>query len=112
MRINGVVNQRLGSYTLSYVEEKYGVQTKTFAMDFTKGDDRTFARLGEIINSVRVGVLVNNVGTNHDIPTPFDEESNKIIADIIEVNIKGALKMTKLVLPQMRSKYVHLYAGI
>lgn len=47
---------------------------------------------------------VNNVGTNHDIPTPFDEESDKVIADIVEVNIKGALKMTKLVLPQMRKK--------
>lgn len=85
------------------------MQTKTFAMDFTKGDDQDFARLGELINSVRVGVLVNNVGTNHDIPTPFDEESDKVIADIVEVNIKGALRMTKLVLPQMRSKYVCVY---
>ena len=49
-------------------------------------------------------ILVNNVGTNHDIPTPFTEENDKVIEDIIEVNVMGALKMTKLVLPQMQTK--------
>ncbi|KAG0169324.1 hypothetical protein DFQ28_010301 [Apophysomyces sp. BC1034] len=84
------------------LSQKYGVETKTYAMDFTKGDDRDFARLDEIINSVRVGVLVNNVGTNHDIPTPFAEEDEQVINNIVEVNIKGAMKMAKIVLPQMR----------
>ncbi|KAI8139359.1 hypothetical protein BJV82DRAFT_521873 [Fennellomyces sp. T-0311] len=85
------------------VGDKYGVETKTYAMDFTKGDSQDFARLGDIIGSIRVGALVNNVGVNHDIPTPFAEESDKIIEDIVEVNIKGAMKMTKLVLPQMQT---------
>ncbi|KAI9023522.1 hypothetical protein CLU79DRAFT_748925 [Phycomyces nitens] len=84
------------------LSQQYGVETKTFAMDFTKGDANDFAKLGEIINGIRVGVLVNNVGTNHDIPTPFAEEDDKVIQDIVEVNIKGAMRMTKLVLPQMR----------
>jgi 17beta-estradiol 17-dehydrogenase / very-long-chain 3-oxoacyl-CoA reductase len=47
---------------------------------------------------------VNNVGTNHDIPTPFAEESDETIANIVEVNINGALKTTKLVIPQMKAK--------
>lgn len=89
------------------VADKYGVETKTYAMDFTKGDQNDFAQLGQMMNDIRVGVLVNNVGTNHDIPTPFDEESDKVVDDIIEVNVKGTLRMTKLVLPQMRSKYVY-----
>ncbi|CDH49913.1 3-ketoacyl-reductase [Lichtheimia corymbifera JMRC:FSU:9682] len=85
------------------IVDKYGVETKTYAMDFTKGDQNDFAQLGQMMNEIRVGVLVNNVGTNHDIPTPYDEESDKVIDDIIEVNVKGTLRMTKLVLPQMRS---------
>jgi 17beta-estradiol 17-dehydrogenase / very-long-chain 3-oxoacyl-CoA reductase len=86
------------------VAETYGVETKTFAMDFTKGDAEDFKKVGSIINSIRVGVLVNNVGVNHDIPTPFAEEDDTIVNNIIEVNIKGLMKMTKLVLPQMKSK--------
>lgn len=84
--------------------EQYGVETKTFAMDFTKGDAEDFKKVGEIIDSIRVGVLVNNVGVNHEIPTPFVEEDDAIINNIVEVNIKGLMKMTKLVLPQMKQK--------
>lgn len=73
-------------------------------MDFTKGDAEDFEKVREIIDSIRVGVLVNNVGVNHEIPTPFVEEDDAIINNIIEVNIKGLMKMTKLVLPQMKQK--------
>jgi 17beta-estradiol 17-dehydrogenase / very-long-chain 3-oxoacyl-CoA reductase len=73
-------------------------------MDFTKGDPEDFRKAGEIINSIRVSVLVNNVGVNHDIPTPFAEEDDALINNIVEVNIKGLMKMTKLVLPQMKEK--------
>lgn len=86
------------------IAEQFGVETKTFAMDFTKGDAEDFKKVGEIIDSIKVGVLVNNVGVNHDIPTPFAEEDDSIINNIIEVNIKGLMKMTKLVLPQMKAK--------
>lgn len=73
-------------------------------MDFTKGDEQDYFKLGELLETIEVGVLVNNVGTNHDIPTPFAEEDEKVINDIIEVNVKGAMKMTRLVLPQMRQR--------
>lgn len=73
-------------------------------MDFTKGDAQDFKNVAEIINSIRVGVLVNNVGVNHSIPTPFVEEDDDVINNIIEVNVKGLMKMTKLVLPQMKEK--------
>ena len=86
------------------IAEQYGVETKTFAKDFTKGDAEDFKKVGDIINTIRVGVLVNNVGVNHDIPTPFAEEDDALINNIIEVNIKGQMKMTKLVLPQMKQK--------
>ncbi|KAI8091023.1 uncharacterized protein B0P05DRAFT_528434 [Gilbertella persicaria] len=87
------------------IAEQYGVETKTLAMDFTKGDPEDFKRVGETLGSIRVGVLVNNVGVNHDIPTSFMEEDDTTINNIIEVNIKGLMKMTKLVLPQMKENH-------
>jgi NADP-dependent 3-hydroxy acid dehydrogenase YdfG len=57
-----------------------------------------------IISHTIYPYLVNNVGTNHDIPTPFDEESNETIANIVEVNINGTLKVSKLVIPQMKAR--------
>ncbi|KAH8551240.1 hypothetical protein BGW37DRAFT_495357 [Umbelopsis sp. PMI_123] len=86
------------------LEQAHGVQTKTYAMDFTKGESSDYSNLGEIINTIEVGVLVNNVGTNHDIPTLFDEESEETIANIVEVNINGTLKTSKLVIPQMKAR--------
>ncbi|KAI8065140.1 hypothetical protein BC940DRAFT_88244 [Gongronella butleri] len=86
------------------INQEFGTETKIYAMDFTKGDAEDFAGLGAVLETLDVGVLVNNVGTNHDIPTPFAEEDEQVIDNIIEVNVKGAMKMTRLVLPQMREK--------
>ncbi|GAB5586918.1 hypothetical protein Unana1_01818 [Umbelopsis nana] len=94
------------------LEQAHGVQTKIYAMDFTKGNPTDYSNLGQIINSIEVGVLVNNVGTNHDIPTPFAEESDETIANIVEVNINGALKTTKLVIPQMKAKHAGLILNL
>jgi short-subunit dehydrogenase len=53
-------------------------------------------------------LIVNNVGTNHDIPTPFVEEHNQVIDNIVNVNIGTTLKMTKMVLPLMLKRSVAL----
>ncbi|KAF9202793.1 hypothetical protein BGZ49_007078 [Haplosporangium sp. Z 27] len=83
------------------LEQKYSIETKIHAMDFTKGDDGDYAALKQVLDSLEVTVLVNNVGTNHDIPTPFEQESDKVLKDIVEVNINAAMRMTKIIVPQM-----------
>ncbi|KAG0365228.1 hypothetical protein BC939DRAFT_471188 [Gamsiella multidivaricata] len=83
------------------LEQKYSVETKHYAMDFTKGSEADYKALEQLLSSIEVTVLVNNVGTNHEIPTPFEQETDKIIHDIIEVNVKAAMKLTKIVVPQM-----------
>ncbi|CAG8495033.1 13227_t:CDS:2 [Cetraspora pellucida] len=86
------------------IENKYKVDTKMYAMDFTKGDKRDYENLKDIIEELDVGVLVNNVATNHEIPTPFYLEDDEIIHNIVEVNIAGLLKVTKIVLSKMLPK--------
>ncbi|KAG0262461.1 hypothetical protein DFQ27_002325 [Actinomortierella ambigua] len=83
------------------IEQKYNVETKVFAMDFTNADDAKYNALKQVLDPIEVTVLVNNVGTNHEIPTPFEEETDAIVHNIIEVNVKAAMKMTKVVVPQM-----------
>ncbi|CAG8452728.1 14741_t:CDS:2 [Acaulospora colombiana] len=73
-------------------------------MDFTNGEPKNYQNLKEIINQLDVGVLVNNVAMNHEIPTPFILETDELIQNIVEVNISGLLKVTKIVLPGMLSR--------
>ena len=72
-------------------------------MDFTKGDKKDYETLREIIGKLDVGVLINNVATNHEIPTPFVLETDEIINNIAEVNVAGLLRVTKITLPRMIS---------
>ncbi|CAG8451872.1 18648_t:CDS:2 [Dentiscutata erythropus] len=83
------------------IEQKYEVDTKMYAMDFTKGTPMDYGNLRDMIEELDVGVLINNVATNHEIPTPFYLESDEIIHNIVEVNISGLLKVTKIVLSKM-----------
>ncbi|KAF9585785.1 hypothetical protein BGW38_000761 [Lunasporangiospora selenospora] len=83
------------------IEQKYNVETKIYAMDFAKGADQDYQDLKKLLDPIEVNVLVNNVGTNHEIPTPFEQETNEIMKNIVEVNINAAMKMTKIVVPQM-----------
>jgi len=50
------------------------------------------------LSGLKLGVLVNNVGKSHDLPTYFDETPLKEIDEILEVNIHATLRVTKLVL--------------
>ncbi|CAG8641183.1 1484_t:CDS:2 [Ambispora gerdemannii] len=80
---------------------KHNVETKIYAMDFSKGIPEN---LKEIIRQLDVGVLVNNVATNHEIPTPFLLETDQLIGNIVEVNIASVLMITKIVIPNMTAK--------
>ncbi|CAG8470307.1 6268_t:CDS:2 [Paraglomus brasilianum] len=88
----------------SEIEGKYGVQTQIYAMDFTKGDLQDYENLKEVINQLDIGVLINNVATNHEIPTPFIMESEELINNIVEVNIAGTLRITKMIVNVMAAK--------
>lgn len=70
-------------------------------MDFSKNDDGDFARLKHLVDDLDVAILVNNVGQSHSIPTPFLLTEKKEMADIININVFGTLKVTQIVAPGM-----------
>ncbi|XP_077864262.1 very-long-chain 3-oxoacyl-CoA reductase-B-like [Saccoglossus kowalevskii] len=82
------------------IESRYNVTTKVLQVDFTGGPE-IYKHIAELLNNLDIGVLVNNVGTNHSNPEYFTNSPNKFIPDILNVNILACTMMTKIVLPQM-----------
>ncbi|KAI2623697.1 hypothetical protein GGS21DRAFT_533779 [Xylaria nigripes] len=82
-----------------------GLQTDVIAMDFSATDnDADYTRLAKRINGLDVGILINNVGQSHSIPVPFTLTDEAEMQDIININCRGTLKVTRIVAPGMQSR--------
>ncbi|ORY58197.1 uncharacterized protein BCR38DRAFT_489674 [Pseudomassariella vexata] len=81
-----------------------GLQTKILAMDFTADDASDYDRLSSLVDGLDIGILINNVGQSHSIPTPFLLTDKKELQDIVTVNCLGTLKVTQVVAPGMQSR--------
>lgn len=77
------------------------IEVSTFAMDFAANSDADYELLSEVVKGLDVGILVNNVGLSHSIPVSFIETEEKEMNDIITINVRGTLRITKLVAPRM-----------
>ncbi|KAI0813848.1 hypothetical protein GGR55DRAFT_547378 [Xylaria sp. FL0064] len=88
------------------LEAKYsGLRTDILAMDFAAVDnDADYSRLAERVNSLDVGILVNNVGQSHSIPVPFTLTEETEMENIININCRGTLKVTRIVAPGMQQR--------
>jgi 17beta-estradiol 17-dehydrogenase / very-long-chain 3-oxoacyl-CoA reductase len=84
------------------LEQKYpgsGLQVKVLAMDFSNDDDSDYERLAQLISGLDIGILINNVGQSHSIPTSFLQTSRDELQNIVTINCLGTLKATQVVAP-------------
>ncbi|KAJ1941620.1 hypothetical protein FBU59_003450 [Linderina macrospora] len=81
-----------------------GVDAKVLAVDYSNVDDSKWAEIRSLLESVRVGVLVNNVGTSYDFPMYVEDVSEERINALVELNMRAMIKMTRFVLPQMKER--------
>ncbi|KAI8323379.1 NAD(P)-binding protein, partial [Martensiomyces pterosporus] len=81
-----------------------GVEAKTLAVDFAGVSADKWAEIAEVLNSVRVGVLVNNVGISYDFPMHVEDVSEETVDALVELNVRAMIKMTRIVLPQMKER--------
>ena len=66
-------------------------------MDFASNNDADYARLQAVVDSLDVGILINNVGKSHDIPVPFTQTPQDEMTDIITINCMATLRVTQIV---------------
>ncbi|KAI9892178.1 MAG: hypothetical protein M1814_001637 [Vezdaea aestivalis] len=86
----------------SDIENKYpGRKTKYIAMDFAENLDADYAELQAVIDTLDVGILVNNVGKSHEMPVPFVQTPSKEMKDIMTINCIGTLRVTQMVAPSL-----------
>lgn len=85
------------------IELKYKVGTKTLAIDFAADKASNYESIAELLQSLPVTVLINNVGQSHSIPVPFVETSDEELRNIITINNTATLKTTQIVIPLIQS---------
>jgi len=83
------------------IESKYGVKTKTHAIDFGKQDTHAYMALEAAFKDLEVTVLVNNVGKGYEMPSDFAQYPLAEDEAIIAINVTSVIRITKLVLPGM-----------
>ncbi|XP_067316901.1 very-long-chain 3-oxoacyl-CoA reductase-B-like [Anolis sagrei] len=84
------------------IELLYGRSTKVIQADFTGGSE-IYEFIQEALQGLEIGVLVNNVGMAHTMPSEFLQtpDLKKYIGNLVNCNILSTVKMTEAILPQM-----------
>lgn len=84
------------------IKSKSGsTQIKTVVVDFSGDLDDGVSRIKETIEGLDVGLLINNVGVSYPYARFFHEVDDKLLNDLIKVNVEGTTKVTQAVLPGM-----------
>ncbi|XP_053673428.1 inactive hydroxysteroid dehydrogenase-like protein 1 [Anopheles nili] len=85
------------------IESKYSVKTKWIAADFSYGRE-IYDHLRKELDTVPVGILVNNVGANVDYPDDLDHIPEDKLWQLININVGAVTMLTRAVLPGMKKR--------
>ncbi|KAJ7957649.1 very-long-chain 3-oxoacyl-CoA reductase 1 [Quillaja saponaria] len=79
-------------------------QIKTVVVDFTGDLSEGIVRIREAIEGLDVGILINNVGVSYPYARFFHEVDERLLKNLIKVNVEGTTKVTQAVLSGMLKK--------
>lgn len=76
---------KLDSLASEVMQKNKECKVVVHPFDFAKATEQDWNSLQDVILQLPCTVLVNNVGMNHSIPTPFLEEDESLVNDIVHV---------------------------
>jgi 17beta-estradiol 17-dehydrogenase / very-long-chain 3-oxoacyl-CoA reductase len=84
------------------IQAKYSqIQIRSVIVDFSGDLSGGVERISEAVKDLDVGVLINNVGASYPYARFFHEVDDKLLGDLIKINIEGTTRVTQAVLPGM-----------
>tara|TARA_B110001452_G_scaffold239129_1_gene219993 strand:- start:371 stop:1336 length:966 start_codon:yes stop_codon:yes gene_type:complete len=87
------------------ISSKYPSVSVDYAIvDFSKLTPSALDGLKAKLQTIDVGLLVNNVGVSYEFCQWFHELSDTEVANMLSLNVESATWMTRLVLPSMLAK--------
>lgn len=92
---------KLDEVSASIKSKSGSTQIKTVVVDFSGDLDDGVSRIKDAIQGLDVGLLINNVGVSYPYARFFHEVDEKLLNDLIKVNVVGTTKVTQAVLPGM-----------
>ncbi len=82
------------------ITQKYtgsAIQIKILLKDFSKNNKDDYAKLKALVNSLNVGIRINNIGQSYSILVPFIFTPKNKIRDIITINYITTLRVTQII---------------
>lgn len=84
--------------------EALGVEGHAISFDFANATPQDWTELFANLNKFEISVLVNNVGVNYEYTNYLDDVDIETNLRLLKVNCESTLRMTKYVVPHMKSK--------
>jgi len=83
---------------------EYKIEAKYLALDLSKGVKESLHLIKPHLEGLegKLGMLVNNVGVNTDIPVKFEEMPQEDILYLIDVNVTFTLLLTQAAIPILK----------
>lgn len=83
------------------IELEFKVKTKWIVADFAKGRE-VYEHIRKELESIPVGILVNNVGKMYDYPDELAKVPEDILWDLININVAACTMMCRMLIDQMK----------
>jgi 17beta-estradiol 17-dehydrogenase / very-long-chain 3-oxoacyl-CoA reductase len=77
------------------------IEVEILDIDYSNFDNAAKARVGDLLKSKDVGVLINNVGISYPFTKYFHELDDVSVDQLITLNVNSTTYMTRIVLPGM-----------
>ena len=77
------------------------IQIEILQADFSDLNPSVIQRISKKLDSLNVGILVNNCGISYEHAEFLTDISDKLIDNLIDINVHALTVMTRIVLPKM-----------